>query len=127
MRFRAAYTLVAALVVVVAVSAAAAGAQTQPREMDELWEQYPLEAPPDGQRRVGDREESGSTAGPPPRPTKPGGPFPLALLLLALALAGVVLAIGALRAGAALRGRRRRERSRLLGARAGHLDSGRFP
>ncbi len=132
MPLRAACILLTALALTAAVSATAVGAQTKPPNLEELWEQYPLEAPPDEERRVGEREKRGSLAGPPPKPAEPAGPLFQALLIVALVLGLVGLAVGVRRGLALLRERRRerepkpererkRERPGRLGAGAGDL------
>jgi hypothetical protein len=105
------------LLALAAVTAASAGAQSQPGDLGELWQRYPLEAPPPEQRPAGAPEERGSLAGPPPQEPKPGGPLAQALLLLALGLAVVGVAGGARQGAGWLRDRRRGR----LGAGAGDL------
>jgi hypothetical protein len=108
-------------------SAAVAPAQSRQGDLSELWNEYPLVPRVEGPGPVGAREESGSTAGPPPAkpagpppvPAKSAGPLPLALLFLALGLAVVGVTGGALQGLGRLR-ERRRERGR-LGAGAGNL------
>lgn len=101
-----------ALLVGTAVSLPVASAQTQQPDLDELWEQYPLETPEggpgaDGPRAVDVREETGSTGGPPPDPPTRAGPLPLAVLLLALWLAALGIAGAAHHLVVGLRRRRR--------------------
>jgi hypothetical protein len=117
---RAVLLVCAALALTVLAFAPAAGAQSREGELDELWREYPLENPVESPRRLGGREEGGSTAGPPPKAAERAGPIPLALLFLAFALTVVGLVGGALRGIAALR-HRRRDRGSRLGAGAGHL------
>jgi hypothetical protein len=107
------------LAVLALVCAAPLGAQTQTGDLRDLWEQYPLEAPPDDQRPVGDREENGSLAGAPPQPGEPAGPFAYALLFLAFAM-GIVGIAGGLRRGVRVL-RDRREQPGRLDAGAGDL------
>jgi len=66
--------------------------QSQSREPDltDLWSEYPLDQTPAGIERLQSRERDGSTAGPPPRAPKPGGPIALAILYVMLALAAVI-------------------------------------
>jgi hypothetical protein len=111
-------SILAAILALAAV--APAGAQTQTNDLGELWEQFPLEAPPDDERPVGERERSGSLAGPPPRPEEPAGPLAESLLFLALAL-GVVGVAGALHQLVRALRRRRRGEPGGLGAGAGDL------
>jgi hypothetical protein len=103
------------LLAVLAVTASAASAH--PDDLGELWQRYPLEAPPPEQRPVGTPERNGSLAGPPPREAKPAGALPQAVLFVALGLAVIGVAGGA-RQG--LRWARERRRGR-LGAGAGDL------
>jgi hypothetical protein len=93
---RALFTVVALLLAATAFGVSEGSAQTQDGNLNELWERYPLDAPEEGPRAVGAREEDGSTAGPPPEPPDRAGPFPHALLFLALGLAVVGVA-GAVR------------------------------
>jgi hypothetical protein len=103
-----ALSFVLALVAVGALTSAAAGqAPSEQGDLSQLWRVYPLDPAPEEPRSVGAREERGSTAGPPPSPAKPAGPFPLALLFLALALAVLGVAGGALKGLGRLRERRR--------------------
>jgi hypothetical protein len=120
-----ALSLVLALLVLGALTSTAAGqAQSEQEDLSELWREYPLDPAPEEPRSVGAREERGSTAGPPPSPARPAGPFPLALLFLALALALLGVAGGALKGLGRLRERRRaRAASRGL-ARRGLLGGG---
>jgi hypothetical protein len=103
-----ALSLVLALLVLGPLTSTAAGqAQSDQEDLSELWREYPLDPAPEEPRSVGAREERGSTAGPPPSPARPAGPFPLALLFLALALAVLGVAGGALKGLGRLRERRR--------------------
>ena len=117
---RAVLLVIAALAFTALAFPPATGAQSREGELDELWREYPLENPVESPRRLGGREEGGSTAGPPPKAAERAGPIPLALLFLAFALTVVGLAGGALRGIGALR-HRRRDRGSRLGAGAGHL------
>ncbi len=87
--------LLALLLAATSLGVSEAVAQTRQEDMTELWERYPLEAPEEGSRSVGAREEDGSKAGPPPRSAEPGGLFALALLFLVIGLtvAGVAGAL----------------------------------
>jgi hypothetical protein len=120
-----ALSLVLALLVLGALTSAAAGqAPSEQGDLSELWREHPLDPAPEEPRSVGAPEERGSTAGPPPSPAKPAGPFPLALLFLALALAVLGVAGGALKGLGRLRERRQaRTTSRGL-ARRGLLGGG---
>jgi hypothetical protein len=128
MPLRAASILLAVLALIAAVSPAGAGTQSQPGNLEDLWEHYPLKAPSD-QQPVGKRAEDGSpqrpppAAVPPPRapaPAERGGLFPLALLVLAQALVLVGVVVGVHQWIRWLR-RRKRERPGRLGERAGNL------
>jgi hypothetical protein len=120
-----ALSLMLALLVLGALTSAAAGqAPSEQGDLSELWREHPLDPAPEEPRSVGAPEERGSTAGPPPSPAKPAGPFPLALLFLALALAVLGVAGGALKGLGRLRERRQaRTTSRGL-ARRGLLGGG---
>ncbi len=119
MLLRALCVLLAVPALAGAVAIVPASAQSQAPDLGELWQRYPLEAPPPEQRSVGVREENGSLAGPPPADeAEPAGPLPeLAFLFLALALAVVGLTGGARQGLGWLRARRRGR----LGAGAGDL------
>jgi hypothetical protein len=105
------------LLALVAVTASSAGAQTQSDDLGELWQRYPLEAPPPEQRPAGAPERNGSLAGPPPKEARPAGVLPQVILFVALGLAVVGIAGGARQGIGWARGRRRGR----LGAGAGDL------
>ena len=117
MLLRALCVLLAVPALAGAVAIVPASAQSQAPDLGELWQRYPLEAPPPEQRSVGVREENGSLAGPPPQEAEPAGPLPEAFLFLAFALAVVGLTGGARQGLGWLRARRRDR----LGAGAGDL------
>jgi hypothetical protein len=121
MLLRAAFLVLALVVLATLVSAPTSLAQSRQGDLSELWNEYPLDPRVEGPRPIGAREESGSTAGPPPSAAKPAGPLPLALLFLAFALAVVGIAGGAVQGIGRLRERRRGKAGRGLGAGAGNL------
>jgi hypothetical protein len=118
---RAFFLLLVLSLVATVVGVAESSAQTQRGDFSELWERYPLDPPPqEGPRAVGEREEHGSTPGPPPEARGRAGPFPLALLFLSFALAVLGIAGAVHQAVVGLRERRRGDSGR-LGAGAGDL------
>jgi hypothetical protein len=104
---RALFLLLVLSLVASVVGVAESSAQTQRGDLSELWERYPLDPPQEGPRAVGEREEHGSTAGPPPEPPGRAGPFPLTLLFVSFALAVVGIAGAVHQAVVGLRERRR--------------------
>jgi hypothetical protein len=111
--------LMIAVAVLTLCAAPTAPGQTETRDptIVDLWGEYPLDQTNDGPQRLQTRERDGSTAGPPPRDPRPGGPVATAILYAMLGLVAFTVLLAA----------RRIARLPLRSGRAGRRASGSSP